>query len=320
MKNDVKKIAFTKMHGLGNDYIYVDCFEPQTADIIAQTDLACLAREVSDRHFGIGSDGLVLIIPSDEADARMRIFNADGSEAQMCGNAIRCVGKYLYESGLCRQTKMRIQTLSGIRALRLHTTNGQVDSAEVHMGKAQVLFDEPMKAHTTFRVGGPADAFITVKSIKEMIVTGTGRVSSLKVTGSTSSKTLGLQEAQSVFDLPSAKYKVVLGGTSPVMPYAVSDDLKERLFGSGLYAITGSGTLSKLDTLEQLIVVSDDNMMNFPLMDVPAGSVAFFGMGYGHGIGMSQSCAQGLAVSGFDYKEIINYYFDDIRIDKYHVA
>jgi diaminopimelate epimerase len=144
MKNDVKKIAFTKMHGLGNDYIYVDCFEPQTADIIAQTDLACLAREVSDRHFGIGSDGLVLIIPSDEADARMRIFNADGSEAQMCGNAIRCVGKYLYESGLCRRTKMRIQTLSGIRALRLHTTNGQVDSAEVHMGKAQVLFDELM--------------------------------------------------------------------------------------------------------------------------------------------------------------------------------
>ncbi len=160
----------------------------------------------------------------------------------------------------------------------------------------------------------------TVKSVKEMIVTGTGRVSSLKVTGSTSSKTLGLQEAQIVFDLPSAKYKVVLGGTSPVMPYAVSDDLKERLFGSGLYAISGNGTLSKLDTLEQLIVVSDDNMMNFPLMDVPAGSVAFFGMGYGHGIGMSQSGAQGLAVNGFDYKEIINYYFDDIRIDKYHVA
>ena len=160
----------------------------------------------------------------------------------------------------------------------------------------------------------------TVKSLKEMIVTGTGRVTSLKVTGSKATRTLGLQEAQSVFGLPSAKYKVVMGGKSAEMPYVTSDDTTERLFSSGLYAITGSGTLSKLDPSEQLIVISDDNMMNFPMADVPVGSVAFFGMGYGHGIGLSQSGAQGLAENGFDYKEIINYYFDDIRIDKYHVA
>ena len=144
MKNNVKKMQFIKMHGLGNDYVYVDCFDPVTADIIAQTELSSLAQQLSDRHFGIGSDGLVLILPSDEADARMRIFNADGSEAQMCGNAIRCVGKYLYESGICRRTQIRIHTLAGLRTLRVHTTEGKVDSAEVNMGKAEVMFDELM--------------------------------------------------------------------------------------------------------------------------------------------------------------------------------
>ena len=144
MKNNVKKIQFIKMHGLGNDYIYVDCFDPVTAEIIAHTELSSLAQQLSDRHFGIGSDGLVLILPSDEADARMRIFNADGSEAQMCGNAIRCVGKYLYESGICRRTQICIQTPAGLRTLMLHTTEGKVDSAEVNMGKAEVMFDELM--------------------------------------------------------------------------------------------------------------------------------------------------------------------------------
>ena len=137
-------MQFIKMHGLGNDYVYVDCFDPVTADIIAHTELSSLAQQLSDRHFGIGSDGLVLILPSDEADARMRIFNADGSEAQMCGNAIRCVGKYLYESGICRRTQIRIHTLAGLRTLMLHTTEGKVDSAEVNMGKAEVMFDELM--------------------------------------------------------------------------------------------------------------------------------------------------------------------------------
>ena len=137
-------MQFVKMHGLGNDYIYVDCFDPNTADLIAQTELSSLAQQLSDRHFGIGSDGLVLILPSDEADAQMRIFNADGSEAQMCGNAIRCVGKYLYESGLCHRTQIRIQTLAGLRTLKLYVAEGKVDSAEVNMGKAEVMFDELM--------------------------------------------------------------------------------------------------------------------------------------------------------------------------------
>ena len=144
MKNNVKKMQFIKMHGLGNDYVYVDCFDPVTADILAHTELSSLAQQLSDRHSGIGSDGLVLILPSDEADARMRIFNADGSEAQMCGNAIRCVGKYLYESGICRRMQIRIHTLAGLRTLRLHTTEGKVDSVEVNMGKAEVMFDELM--------------------------------------------------------------------------------------------------------------------------------------------------------------------------------
>lgn len=144
MKNSVKKIRFVKMHGLGNDYVYVDCFDPDMADLIAQTEHSSLAQQLSDRHFGIGSDGLVLILPSDEADAQMRIFNADGSEAQMCGNAIRCVGKYLYETGLCRRTQIRIQTLAGLRTLSLHVKDDLVDSVEVKMGKAEVMFDELM--------------------------------------------------------------------------------------------------------------------------------------------------------------------------------
>lgn len=127
-------LPFIKMHGLGNDYVYVDCFPKATAALIAKRDVQALAREVSDRHFGIGSDGLVLILPSKEADAMMRIFNADGSEAQMCGNAIRCVGKYLYESGLCRRLRMEIETLSGVRSLALSVEDGKVQQVTVNMG------------------------------------------------------------------------------------------------------------------------------------------------------------------------------------------
>lgn len=128
-------LPFIKMHGLGNDYVYIDCFTKTTASFIAKTDLAALARYVSDRHFGIGSDGLVLILPSKKADARMCIFNADGSEAQMCGNAIRCVGKYLYESGLCRNTQLEIDTLAGIRSLVLSPVDGKINQVTVNMGK-----------------------------------------------------------------------------------------------------------------------------------------------------------------------------------------
>lgn len=138
MKEEKGKISFIKMHGLGNDYVFIDCFPSATEAMLRNTDIPALARRVSERHTGIGSDGLVLILPSTEADARMRIFNADGSEAQMCGNAIRCVGKYLYESGLCSQPRIFIETLAGIRMLTLHIAGGQVNQVTVNMGVPRV--------------------------------------------------------------------------------------------------------------------------------------------------------------------------------------
>ena len=123
-------MRFTKMHGAGNDYVYVNCFEETVP-----ADLAALAREVSDRHFGVGGDGLILIQPSDEADARMRMFNADGSEAQMCGNGIRCVAKYVYDHGICRQDRLRIETGAGVLSLDVETVDGEVARVRVDMGE-----------------------------------------------------------------------------------------------------------------------------------------------------------------------------------------
>ena len=123
------RIPFTKMHGCGNDYIYVNTMEHPIADPVA----AAIAW--SDRHKGIGSDGLVLIghSPVPEADFSMRIFNADGSEAMMCGNASRCIGKYLYERGLTDKTEIRLLTLSGVKILDLHVSDGIVESVTVDM-------------------------------------------------------------------------------------------------------------------------------------------------------------------------------------------
>lgn len=179
MKNSIKNTPFIKMHGLGNDYIYIDCFTQATAKTIEETNLPVLAKRISDRHFGIGSDGLVLILPSAKADAEMRIFNADGSEAEMCGNAIRCVGKYLYESGLCRRTKLCIQTLSGLRTLRLHTSEGIVDSAEVDMGKVEVRFDELMinyrpVAFVAVNIGNPHIVLFPETHVATMSLTPLG--------------------------------------------------------------------------------------------------------------------------------------------------
>lgn len=108
------------MHGLGNDYVYIDALRKEVVDIIADLDLSELACRISDRHFGVGADGLVLILPSTCADVRMRMFNADGSEAEMCGNASRCIGKYAYEQGYCGQT-FSLETLAGIKRLTLKT-------------------------------------------------------------------------------------------------------------------------------------------------------------------------------------------------------
>ena len=121
---------FVKMQGAGNDYIYFDCFGGEPEDIPA------LAVRLSDRHKGIGGDGLVLICRSDAADAKMRMFNADGSEGNMCGNAIRCVGKYLYDENVCRKEEVSVETKSGIKYLRLYTENGKVKRVRVDMGKA----------------------------------------------------------------------------------------------------------------------------------------------------------------------------------------
>ena len=121
-------MRFTKMQGLGNDYLYVYGEVPE--------DIEELSRKLSDRHFGAGSDGMIYISPSQAADFKMRIFNADGSEAKMCGNGIRCVGKYVYDKGYTDKTSLTIETLSGIRDLKLHIRKGRVRTVTVDMGKA----------------------------------------------------------------------------------------------------------------------------------------------------------------------------------------
>ena len=127
------KRKFIKMEGAGNDYIYFDCLHEPLASPEA------LAVRLSDRHKGIGGDGIVLICPSGIADAKMRMFNADGSEGKMCGNAIRCVGKYLYESGAARREALSIETLSGVKKIKLYPENGIVPRVRVDMGAA--VFD-----------------------------------------------------------------------------------------------------------------------------------------------------------------------------------
>src|SRR3990172_4869185 len=121
---------FTKMHGAGNDYIYVDCFaEPVPRDVPE------LARRISDRRFGVGSDGLILICPSQRADAEMRMFNADGSPAEMCGNGIRCVAKYVYDRGIRCRDKLTIESAGRVLSLQLNVHRGSVDSVRVDMGE-----------------------------------------------------------------------------------------------------------------------------------------------------------------------------------------
>lgn len=126
------KLKFTKMQGCGNDYIYINCFDTKI------NSPESLSVFLSDRHYGVGSDGIVLILPSERADARMRMFNLDGSEGRMCGNAIRCIGKYLYDNNIVKKKDMTIETLSGIKRLRLYTKNGLVSSVRVDMGKADL--------------------------------------------------------------------------------------------------------------------------------------------------------------------------------------
>ena len=146
-------MKFTKMHGLGNDYLYVYGTVPE--------NIADLSIRLSERHFGAGSDGMIYIGPSDKADFSMRIFNADGSEAMMCGNGIRCVGKYVYDKGYTDKTRLTIETLSGIKTLTLHLKKGGVDRVTVGMGQAVVSPQKTVEANgesvvcTPVSVGNP---------------------------------------------------------------------------------------------------------------------------------------------------------------------
>ena len=144
---------FTKMQGLGNDYLYVWGEAPENA--------AELSRRLSDRHFGAGSDGMIFIAPSRIADFKMRIFNADGSEAEMCGNGIRCVGKYVYDKGFTDQTTLTVETLSGIKALQMQIRSGKVNDVTVDMGQAQIIGEPEIRVNgqnisgVTVSVGNP---------------------------------------------------------------------------------------------------------------------------------------------------------------------
>lgn len=141
----MKKLFFTKMQGIGNDYIYFDCFKQEIENPNE------LAVKLSDRHFGIGGDGIVLICPSKVADAKMRMFNLDGSEGKMCGNAIRCVGKYLYDNAMVDKKEISIETLSGIKYLTLYEgEDGKIAKVKVDMGQAEL---EAEKIPVTLKKG-----------------------------------------------------------------------------------------------------------------------------------------------------------------------
>lgn len=125
------ELRFTKMQGCGNDYVYISTFD-QTVE-----DMSSVAKKLSDRHFGIGGDGVIFVCPSDVADGKMRMFNEDGSEGRMCGNGVRCVAKFLYDHGLARKETLTVETLSGIKTISLTMESGEVVGATVDMGKAE---------------------------------------------------------------------------------------------------------------------------------------------------------------------------------------
>lgn len=162
---------FTKMHGLGNDYLYVYGEVPE--------NVSELSVKLSDRHFGAGSDGMIYISPSDVADFKMRIFNADGSEAMMCGNGIRCVGKYVYDKGYTDRTRLNIETLSGIKYLDLQVSGGKVRSVMVNMGTAAAAAEMTLNTDgiytlcTPVSVGNP-HAVIFVDDIETAPLTTLG--------------------------------------------------------------------------------------------------------------------------------------------------
>lgn len=146
-------MRFTKMQGLGNDYVYVNCFQEKIENPPE------LARKISDRHFGVGSDGLIMINPSDKADFEMEMYNADGSRGEMCGNGIRCVAKYVYDYGLTDKTSISVETLGGVKYLNLTVKDGKVKLVKVDMGKPEL---EPSKVPVIAEGDRAVDAPIDV--------------------------------------------------------------------------------------------------------------------------------------------------------------
>lgn len=168
-------MKFTKMQGLGNDYIYFNCMEKE----IGHPEE--LSIQLSQYHFGIGADGIVLILPSEIADFRMRMFNADGSEGKMCGNASRCIGKYVYERGLTDKTELTLETLSGVKQLQLQVQDKKVTSVSVNMGEPKVrdvnatlIIDGVEYQYTDVSVGNP-HCVIFSHNIDEMDLETPGR-------------------------------------------------------------------------------------------------------------------------------------------------
>ena len=153
-------MKFTKMHGCGNDYVYVNCFEETVEDRPA------LARLVSDRHFGVGGDGLICICPSERADFRMDMYNADGSAGEMCGNGIRCVAKYVYEHGMTDKTVIDVETGAGIKTLYLNVEDGEVKTVRVCMGSPEFASEKiPVTADTPEFINQPMEIGGTLWSV-----------------------------------------------------------------------------------------------------------------------------------------------------------
>ena len=149
-KREEPQMKFTKMQGLGNDYVYVNCLKEKVESPSE------MARRVSDRHFGVGSDGLILICPSECADFEMKMYNADGSRGEMCGNGIRCVGKYVYDYGLTDQTEISVETLGGIKHLSLTVEEGKVALVKVDMGSPIFVPEQiPVKVEGDHAVNVP---------------------------------------------------------------------------------------------------------------------------------------------------------------------
>ena len=229
-------MKFTKMQGIGNDYIYVNAFEERV------DDPGALSARISDRHFGVGADGLVLIGPSDAADFRMRMFNADGSEGDMCGNASRCIGKYVYDRGLTDKTRVTLETRAGIKVLELTVEGGQVRSVRVDMGAPRINCKE-------------VPCLLGTGVVRQAPVTVLGRT--FRVTPVCTGNPHGvilLDEPVEGFDL--AKYGPALE-THPAFPQKANiefvnvlseDRLRMRVWerGSGITLACGTGSCAAL--------------------------------------------------------------------------